>query len=79
MWQQKKFNAFLILILKIKYQPINASSLIIIWFNITKFNGHNHMIFQNHGHSSTYIHENYMEWHKQMPSWHNDYIHEYDK
>ncbi len=71
-----KKKTFPIFILKIKYQPLNASSLIIIRFNITKFNVQNRMIFQDHGHSSTYIHENYMEWHKQIPSWHNDYIHD---
>jgi hypothetical protein len=49
MWQQKK-KTFPIFILKIKYQPLNAPSLIIIWFNITKFNGQSHMIFKDHGH-----------------------------
>jgi len=53
----RKINTFLIFILKIKYQPLNASPSIIIRLNITKFNGHNRMIFQDHGHSSTYIHE----------------------
>jgi hypothetical protein len=53
---------FKMFVLKIKVQLLDASSMITIWFNITKFDNHDCTIFWYYGH------ENNMEWHKGLKS-----------
>jgi hypothetical protein len=55
-----KIKKIVIYIFKIKILLLDASSMTIIWFNISEFNNHDHMIFQDYDHHPGCSHENCM-------------------